>query len=107
MKKSIIPCETAIDYFFPALKASIARELLSEYSFNQTDVASKLGVTQAAVSKYLGGHYSAGIKNFEKNPQIRNAAKKMGFLIAKEKIKREEIGKLFCKYCKEVLNSEC
>ena len=71
MKKSIIPCETAIDYFFPALKASIARELLSEYSFNQTDVASKLGVTQAAVSKYLGGHYSAGIKNFEKNPILR------------------------------------
>ncbi|OLD44867.1 hypothetical protein AUI51_00385, partial [archaeon 13_1_40CM_2_52_4] len=36
----------------PALRAMIARELIEGYGLKQEQVAMKLGVTQAAVSKY-------------------------------------------------------
>ncbi|HEX9196560.1 MAG TPA: helix-turn-helix domain-containing protein [Candidatus Bathyarchaeia archaeon] len=36
----------------PALRAMVARELIEEYGLKQEQVAVRLGVTQAAVSKY-------------------------------------------------------
>lgn len=36
----------------PALRAMVARELIEEYGMKQEQVAIRLGVTQAAVSKY-------------------------------------------------------
>src|SRR5437867_11410879 len=48
----IIPCEVASKSVIPALRAMIARELIEGYGLKQEQVAMKLGVTQAAVSKY-------------------------------------------------------
>ena len=49
----IIPCEVASKSVIPALRAMIARELIEDYGMKQEMVAQKLGVTQAAVSKYI------------------------------------------------------
>lgn len=48
----IIPCEVAAKSVIPALRAMVARELIDGYGMKQEQVAAKLGVTQAAVSKY-------------------------------------------------------
>jgi len=48
----IIPCEVAAKSVIPALRAMVARELIAEYGMKQELVAERLGVTQAAVSKY-------------------------------------------------------
>ncbi len=48
----IIPCEVAAKSVIPALRAMVARELMENYGLKQEQVAQKLGVTQAAVSKY-------------------------------------------------------
>ena len=48
----IIPCEIASKSVIPALRAMVARELIEEYGLKQEQVAVRLGVTQAAVSKY-------------------------------------------------------
>jgi len=48
----IIPCEVASKSVIPALRAMIARELIVGFGLKQEQVALKLGVTQAAVSKY-------------------------------------------------------
>ena len=48
----IIPCEVASKSVIPALRAMIARELIEGYRMKQELVAERLGVTQAAVSKY-------------------------------------------------------
>lgn len=48
----IIPCEIASKSVVPALRAMVARELLEHYGLKQEQVATRLGVTQAAVSKY-------------------------------------------------------
>ena len=48
----IIPCEVASKSVIPALRAMVARELIEVYGMKQEQVAVRLGVTQAAVSKY-------------------------------------------------------
>ena len=48
----IIPCEVAAKSVIPALRAMVARELIEDYGMKQEIVAERLGVTQAAVSKY-------------------------------------------------------
>lgn len=48
----IIPCEVASKSVIPALRAMVARELIEEHGMKQEQVAARLGVTQAAVSKY-------------------------------------------------------
>ncbi len=48
----IIPCEVAAKSVIPALRAMVARELIEGYGMKQERVADRLGVTQAAVSKY-------------------------------------------------------
>jgi len=47
------PCEVASKYMLPALRVTIARKLIEDYGFTQMTAASKLGVTQSAMSKYM------------------------------------------------------
>ena len=103
----LVPCETAIKHFLPAVKANIAKELTNRYNFNQIDTASKLDITQAAVSKYLSSDYSDAIKRVEKKKKVGEISKKIAFSIVKERVNKQEIGNLFCKYCKQFLGSTC
>ncbi|MFC1454853.1 transcriptional regulator, partial [Candidatus Undinarchaeota archaeon] len=46
------PCELIVKYYLPAMRSQITKELDSK-GFTQSEIAKTLGVTQAAVSKYL------------------------------------------------------
>jgi predicted transcriptional regulator len=48
------PCESAVKYKVPAIKAELARKLKKECK-SQKEIAKLLGVTEAAVSQYLSG----------------------------------------------------
>ncbi|MBS3787552.1 helix-turn-helix domain-containing protein [Candidatus Bipolaricaulota bacterium] len=56
MKKadSTQPCEGAIWYILPYIRAGLAREL-SKLECTQREIAEMLGLTQAAVSQYKSG----------------------------------------------------
>ncbi|MFH1055469.1 MAG: helix-turn-helix domain-containing protein [Candidatus Altiarchaeota archaeon] len=47
-----LPCENAIWYTLPRIRADIAKELVKG-GMSQREVAQKLGLTPAAVSQYL------------------------------------------------------
>jgi len=47
-----LPCEHALWYVLPQIRAELARELV-ERGLSQKDAAEKLGLTPAAVSQYL------------------------------------------------------
>ncbi|MEF8799209.1 MAG: transcriptional regulator [Candidatus Bipolaricaulota bacterium] len=47
------PCEVALWYILPCIRASLAREL-TKMDLTQQKVANILGITQAAVSQYIG-----------------------------------------------------
>ncbi|MFH0749052.1 MAG: hypothetical protein V1915_03950 [Candidatus Bathyarchaeota archaeon] len=50
----IIPCEIASRTIVPSVRAMIAKELSESYKMRQNGIACILGVTQSAVSQYLG-----------------------------------------------------
>ncbi len=45
--------EIAYSRIIPAFRRAVAREMSSHYHLKQTEIAKRLGITQAAVSKYL------------------------------------------------------
>ncbi|MDE1865632.1 MAG: hypothetical protein KGH94_03290 [Candidatus Micrarchaeota archaeon] len=54
--------EIAYSRVIPAFRRAVAREMHSHYHMKQVDIARRLGITQAAVSKYLsaGGYKENG-----------------------------------------------
>ena len=51
----ILPDELVAKLAIPAIRALIARRLMTVYGLTQKQVAEKLGITQAAVSNYANG----------------------------------------------------
>lgn len=51
----ILPDELVAKLAIPAIRALIARRLMTVYGFTQKQVAEKMGITQAAVSNYVNG----------------------------------------------------
>ena len=49
----IVPCEFAVRMIMPTARAFIAKELHHTYKLRQHEIASRLNVTQSAVSQYL------------------------------------------------------
>lgn len=103
----LMPCENIIKVFLPAMKSSITKELMKKYNFTQVDVATTLGLTQAAISKYLSGRYSKVIKNVEKNENVKKMAERIAHSIAKENASKSKVVNLMCKSCIRFTGSEC
>jgi len=49
----------------PAIRASLSVALAKKYKMSECEIAEALGITQAAVSKYLSGKYSSKIKRLQ------------------------------------------
>jgi|WetSurMetagenome_2_1015567.scaffolds.fasta_scaffold1100895_2 uncharacterized protein len=56
-----LPCEQALWYVLPQIRADIARELVKG-GMSQKEAAEKLGITPAAVSQYLSKKRAGKIK---------------------------------------------
>jgi len=97
---TLLPCEVAIKYFIPAVRASTARKLSKNHNLTQVEIASKLGITQAAVSKYLSGKYNKKIKNLEKEKSIKVISKSVVDSILKNKPASIKFSEDLCKCCK-------
>ena len=78
----IIPCEIASKSVIPALRAMVARELIEKYGLKQEQVAARLGVTQAAVSKYRHQIRGEAVQ-LESTPEVRNISKDIALLLSK------------------------
>ena len=63
----VLPSELVVDRLLPTVRAMLAARL-SDRGLTQEEIAAHLGVTQAAVSKYVGGE-SAGDDRFREDPQ--------------------------------------
>ncbi len=103
----LTPCETIIKRFLPAIRSSITKELFNKYDFNQEEIAKRLGVTQAAVSKYLSGKYAQNIKNLEKNKKIKEISKKLSSLIVADRNNKAKLVSHVCNSCIEFHGITC
>lgn len=97
----MFPCESAVKLVLPALRASIAKRLYEDYDFSQEEIAASLGLTQAAVSKYLSGKYGAEVKELEKAEKIRNVGERVASGIAKTP-SASQIFREVCNCCREM-----
>src|SRR3972149_6305302 len=79
----IIPCEVAAKSVIPALRAMVARELMEEYRMKQKLVAERLGVTQAAISKYRHQVRGEAVQ-LEAAREVRNMTKEIAATIAQD-----------------------
>jgi predicted transcriptional regulator len=50
----ILPCEVGVKTVLPAVKAIMARSILEKHGFNEKQTADLLGLSQSAVSRYVG-----------------------------------------------------
>ncbi|OGS39810.1 MAG: hypothetical protein A3K77_00010 [Euryarchaeota archaeon RBG_13_31_8] len=49
------PCETIVWHILPVIRKELTKKLVTTYGFTQRKTAIRLGITDAAVSRYLSG----------------------------------------------------
>lgn len=90
----IFPCEKAVWYYLPQIRADLARELVKT-GMTQSQAARMLGVTPAAVSQYLHkkrGQQSVMTRDYRK--EIRLAAERIQAGAAES-----ELHSIVCRCC--------
>jgi len=90
----IFPCEKAVWYHLPQIRADLAIELVKT-GMTQSQAAKKLGVTPAAVSQYI--HKKRGQQS-QKSRSYRQEIKAAVSKICEE-ASSEELKGIVCKCC--------
>lgn len=106
-----VPCEIIVRHVLPTVRAMVAKELIENYGFTQSQAAEKLDITQAAVSWYLS--YKRGrtkkkglnLSFIESFPQIRKTVTEMAKGIAKEDLTPVGMIMNFCGACTSIRES--
>jgi predicted transcriptional regulator len=99
------PCELVVGKILPALRASVVRELSGKYHMKQSEIAKKLGITQASVSQYLSSARAGGTKMIEAFPKIQTYADDIARRIVSGEDKYDWYGVL-CIACKDIRTDE-
>ncbi|MEM5829714.1 MAG: helix-turn-helix domain-containing protein [Candidatus Aenigmatarchaeota archaeon] len=84
----------------PAVRVRTAK-LLYAKGLKQEEIAKKLGLTQAAISKYLSGKYTKEIKKLEKSKAARKISEEIVKAIESKTFKRSSFQKIVCEYCRK------
>ncbi len=99
------PCELVVGKILPSLRASVVKELSGKYEMKQSDIAKKLGITQASVSQYLSSARAGGTRITDQFPKIKTYAREIARRIADGEDKYEWYGVL-CTACKDIRSDE-
>jgi predicted transcriptional regulator len=100
------PCEAVAKHIMPIFRALVAKELRDNYGFSQNEIASKLGITQAAESHYINSKRGARmITEIEQIKGVREAVEEVSASIAKEN-DYDSMLLAFCKLCRIVKGSK-
>lgn len=94
-------CEAFSKKVTPVLRARIAQSLANDFHMQQHEISKKLGVTQAAISFYLGKERGANTTIVKKFPEIDQTAKKMAKALKEGKGDRV-LSDLMCELCRKI-----
>ncbi len=94
----LIPCEVAVKSVVPAIRCAVAKQLIETYGLKQKEVASLLGITQTAVSKYTR-HVRGRVLKIEDVNEVQPVIIEIATSLANGRISRFELVKRFCAAC--------
>jgi uncharacterized protein len=97
----ILPCEVGVKTVLPAVKAIMARQIVEKHGLNEQQTATLLGLSQSAVSRYIGRE-RGNLIPIENSTEILALISQMVTSIIKEPNNKTEILKLFCQTCQAV-----
>jgi predicted transcriptional regulator len=104
----LVPCESVVKELLPALRAKTARYLYEEYHLSQAEIALRLGVTQAAVSKYLStGPSGKGAKAMTLDAKLSQMAHALAEDIAVRKMDDAHLSQSVCEICSKLREEDC
>jgi predicted transcriptional regulator len=98
----VISCEIIVRQALPVIRAAVAKRLYAK-NFTQEEIARKLNLTQAAVSKYLSGRYTKEMKKLEKDKTVQKISDAIVKNIIKGTFDKSSFERTICKYCKKLL----
>ncbi|MBR9682167.1 MAG: helix-turn-helix domain-containing protein [Candidatus Aenigmarchaeota archaeon] len=99
-------CEVIVQDILPALRALMAKELMSTHNLTQQEVAKKLGISQAAVSQYRREMRGFKIKLLQKDKEIMDSVEKLATRIASEDVDTIGASDECCLICKSIRNKK-
>ena len=85
----------------PAVKAIMARQIVEKHGLNEQKTAELLGLSQSAVSRYIGRERGNLLK-IEDSTEILALISQMVTSLIKEPDNKNEVLKLFCKTCQAI-----
>ena len=98
--KFLFPCEEIVRKYLPAMRASIAKKLYKK-GFTQEKIAEELGLTQAAVSKYLSGQYGDNVRRVEKEAAVDKASQEIAEKIVAGNWNYKQTNRAICSTCNQ------
>lgn len=95
-------CEIAAQIILPAMRALVAKNLMEKYKLNQQETASKLGVTQAAISQYRRDLRGSRVRILEKDKNIIEEIEKFTDRMISGEFNSVNAMEAFCDICKTI-----
>jgi predicted transcriptional regulator len=86
----ILPDELVAKLAIPAIRALIARRLMTTHGLTQKQVADRLGITQAAVSNYVNGKRGITFR-IEDYPEVERGIIELSESLSKGKVDESTI----------------
>ncbi len=93
-----VPCEAVVKSVAPALRAVLAKKLLEEHGLRQKEAAKLLGITQAAISKYIRKVRGRAL-DLENIPEIQILTAKIANRLVSKEISRSQLVQALCEAC--------
>ncbi len=97
----LVPCEIAVKCALPAVRAMIAKELVTKHNLKQAEAAELLGVSQPAISLYSRKIRGKAI-NLENDQDVKTLIEKLSNIIAEKNLSHKEFTVRFCEICRTI-----
>jgi uncharacterized protein len=95
-------CECVSQYVIPTMRALIAKRLMEKYKLTQQAAATKLGLTQSAVSQYIRNLRGSKVKTIENDEVVIKEIDTFVDRVASGDMSPMDSMDQFCKICKTV-----
>jgi len=97
-----LPCELVINHLLPALRISLAKELVRNAGMSQVETARILGITQPAVYNYLRSRAKPAGALSQRVEEVEAVAQGLAKDISRGGITQQEAMRRVCRLCLEL-----